>query len=320
MATGSTRTRRRSARPRPTASGLLPGHLVGGHAGHGAERAAGRADRRTRARDPDITTADTAERWLEAERTNLVRVILDATGRHSWQIPHLVRDFFYLHSHYDDWLTTHIHALTVARQIDDDGRAEAITSIGIGFVHYRAGRLADAQTDYERAVELRATIEPAQLATALNNLGLLHRCRGHYRRAITLHRRGHELYRTAGRPGGEAHALYAFAHAVARLGHRDVAAGLLHRALELTRRSGRRYGEAIVLGESGIVLGMAGDRDHAESCLRESLALSREVGLRWVEIAALRGLRGLRGLGDLDALRGNHTEAIRNHADALRHA
>ncbi|MFI7680967.1 BTAD domain-containing putative transcriptional regulator [Actinophytocola sp. NPDC049390] len=262
---------------------------------------------------PALSAEGVAERWLAVERPNLVHVVLSATGRHSWQLPHLVRDFFYLHSHYDDWLNTHSHALAVARAAGDR-RAEAVTSVGIGFAYYRAGRLVDAQAAYERAIELREVLEPAQLATALNNLGLLHRSRGNHRTAMPLHRRARELYRSTGHHGGEAYALYAFGLSVARLGHLEVAAELLEDALELTRRSGRRYGEAIVLGELGIVRCTLGDHDEAATYLAESLALSRAVGLRYSEITALRGL------GVLATAQGRHTEAISTFRDALHRA
>ncbi|KAA2254426.1 tetratricopeptide repeat protein [Solihabitans fulvus] len=287
---------------------------------------------------PQLPDFAEAVAWLDAEHANLSAVIAYAasTGRtHAWQLPHALWRFYFTRNHIHDWIATHQHALTAARQrADSHARAETLKNLGIAYWMVR--RHTEALDHLQEALALHRQIgDQRGEASTLNNLGVVYRQLGRYEDALThveqalaLQRElgdrrgeGHtlanlgNLYGRLGRPlealanhqraltlnrqvayqWGEANALGNLGNVYARLGRYHDALDHLHQALDLNRQVGYERGEGRVLGLLGTVYARLNRCAEALDHQERALAINRQVGYQWGEAHTLANLGGLYG-------------------------
>ncbi|RZS40829.1 tetratricopeptide (TPR) repeat protein [Herbihabitans rhizosphaerae] len=229
---------------------------------------------------PTFASYADALTWCEDERANLVaaaRAAADADLTDAaWQLPAVLMRFFYLRSHWTDWLDTHRVALDVARSAGNR-RAEAKILNGLGVAHGDLHEFGDAIECCQQAADLYGELGDVYgQAWCLNNLGVtnvdLERPAG----AVDYFLRALELFRRCADTQGEAICLNNLGDGYRRLGRPDKAIELLEQALTLQERTDQRY-----------TLGTLGDlyRDterHAEAVdhYQRALAAHQSVGDR----------------------------------------
>ena len=260
--------------------------------------------------DPEVTEPDTALRWLDAERHNLVAVAVHAEPRHSIAVSRTL--FRYLDGgHFTDALTVHGHAERAARRSGDLlGEAHALTDAGVA--HWRLGRPGAAADHFTQALTLfRRVDDPAAEARALMCLGIVEHHAGRYEPAAGHFDRVLVLQRRAGNRAGEARTLTNLGDVAARLGRYAEAADHYAQALILYRAAGDRSGEAGALDSLGYVEARAGRHGPAGEHLRQALTLFRQLGNLSGEASVLDSL------GVLHTRLGRPVEAGDHHRRAL---
>ncbi len=272
------------------------------------------AEPRTGPRAPDLSDADAALGWLDAERPTLVAVAAH-TATNGWPT-HAVRLsrtlYRYLSGgHYTDAVTVHGHALHAARSIGDaTGHAHALNDLGVAL--WRLGRYGPAAERLQQALALfQQAGDPHGQARTLNDLGVTAHggCRfpaatDHFTQAV-------RLCRQTGDHAGEARALTGLGTVEALLGRHREAIDCHERALLLHRRTGDRDGEAYALVHLGEAETRSGRHGPAGTHLRRALALYRQLGNRTGEGAALDNL------GILQTRLGRPDQAAEYHERAL---
>lgn len=129
------------------------------------------------------------------------------------------------------------------------GEREAVTVLNrLGKEYRRLGRLGDALSAYEEALELTRTLaDPAAEATCRNNLGLIHKLRGDTRRALDAYRQALALWEPLGEEAERINTLANLSTLYGWLGQWEKAHELLAEALQASRRSGNSRAEARIL-------------------------------------------------------------------------
>src|SRR5690606_39230205 len=122
---------------------------------------------------------------------------------------------------------------------DGDPNLDASAATGLGLIAWRQGRLDDAESHFEEARTLFASIDRrANLAAAYGNLGILADNRRDYATARRYCENALALCLAEGECAGES-AVYSNLAVIARkLGNMDAAATLQQRAVELQRQIG----------------------------------------------------------------------------------
>lgn len=104
----------------------------------------------------DVSDPAAARQWFEMERENLVamcRIDDPAFDSWRWQLAFVLRGYFYLSKHLDDWVDTHTQALNACRRMDDR-YGEALTRNNLGMALVAGGRLEEAMRHYKQAEHL----------------------------------------------------------------------------------------------------------------------------------------------------------------------
>lgn len=151
-----------------------------------------------------------------------------------------------------------------------------------------AAKLADAQSNFERAIMLyqealamkRALGDTAGIAGSLNSLGLIARLQGDSERSLALCGESLALYRQLGDKQNISFALNNLGLAAGDQGDYARAAALHQESLVLKWELGDKQGIASSLNNLGLVARYQGDYDTARSYYEEGLAMCREIGVR----------------------------------------
>ncbi|APU14837.1 AfsR/SARP family transcriptional regulator [Actinoalloteichus fjordicus] len=260
--------------------------------------------------------ADRAEAlaWCQTERVNLSTAVRQAfdTGRFAlaWTLAQAMWDFYYLRSHWADWLTTHRLGLTAARRAGDRiGEAGLLTSLG--HVHWELGRYEEAlRLAGEGLAVWRAEADGWGegmalhiVAGALRGTGRPAESIEHYRRALTAHRRIENRW-------GEAWTLTSLG--VAYRDHRRLSEALdvTEQARALWTRIGDHHGEGTTLNDLGDVHRELGDHEAALRSHRAAASVNGRNGNRWGEAWALDGIaRTMSDLGRIETAREHWRQA-----------
>lgn len=263
---------------------------------------------------PDLTDPDTAQAWLDAERSTLVAVAANTAvrgwPRHTTRLSRVL--FRYLDGgHFTDAMTVHRHAHQAAyRGGDPIEQAHVLANLAV--THRRFGHAVPALEYLRQALALfRQTGDPAGQARTLYSLGNAELQSGRHGTAGDHHTQALALFRQVGDGAGEAHTLNSLGNAELQAGRYGPAGEHFAQALALFRQVGDRAGEAHTLnflGEAEMGSGRYGPaRDH----LHQALALFRQAGNRSSE-ATVQNI-----IGSLHTRRGQPTEAIEHHRQAL---
>lgn len=271
--------------------------------------------------EPAFADRAAAVRWHDQERRNLVELFRIDSAAYDlalWQLAFVLRDYYFLTKHLDDWVTTHTAAVAACERLGDR-HAEGITRNNLGRALLESGHLAEAEAEYQRAGGLLTEAGDQHGATDSQvNLASILRRRGRHEEALDPLERAQAFYRAASLPRkvgitlrGIARAEFALdrlpaaaGHAQAaldeftrldlaldiaqtlntlarihhRAGHADLAATAAHRAIEQSDRAGTDFEKARAHRTLGAVAADDGQYALARSHWQQALALFARLG------------------------------------------
>jgi DNA-binding SARP family transcriptional activator len=262
---------------------------------------------------PDLTHADAARAWLEAELPALVAVA-EQTAQRGWP-SHAVRLSAVLYRHLDghsvDALAIHGHAHHAASRAGDQA-GEAQAKLGLGITNLRMGRYGPAACHLEGALALYLhTGDRNGEARALTNIGIIETRLGRHEPALGHYRQALGLFGQTGNRTGQARALNNLAIGEQLLGRYDAAASHVRHALALHLQSGDRTGQAYALTNLGDIEHLLGHYGAAVEHLHQAVVLFRELVNPHGEASALDHL------GTVHIRFGRHGKAVKFHRQAL---
>jgi CHAT domain-containing protein len=176
------------------------------------------------------------------------------------------------------------------------------------------GNYDRALRDLEEALTLAESLKTRkdEVATALNNIGLVYRDMGKYDDALENLDRALEIDRALGSRWAIAYDLRNKALTYVRMGEPEKAVPLLKEALETARAIGNKINEAKILlglGEAAMVLD---SNNESRESFSDALSLARSMSLRETEWRALFGISKL-------LLKENHKDEAKDIlADAIK--
>ncbi|MDQ2875148.1 MAG: tetratricopeptide repeat protein [Actinomycetota bacterium] len=243
---------------------------------------------------PPVSTPDSALRWLDAERANLVAIARHA-AHHGWP-GHATRLgvilFRYLDDggHHLDALIIYTQALEAARQAGDR-MAQAHMLRNLSAVDYRQGRYDQAGQQLQEALAIYFDLgDRSSQGRTLVNLGLVLWRQGSYRAAIDHYRQAVTIVQDLGDKLLQASVLDNMGVVFCRLGRYLEAASYHRQALALFRDLGDRRGAVGAVDNLGAALRGQGLAQEAADCHEMALAAFRELSCRDGEADALNRL------------------------------
>lgn len=277
-----------------------------------------------------FTDREQAERWFQAERSNLMASIRSALGcgfRDAFrELSDSLAEFLDLRTQWSEWETIAEDALAEARA-HGDHRTEAWLLNQLGYVY-------SDQRDNERAVAAfsaalaadRFVGDPVNQVTALTGQAIVHRITGRCEEAIHLCRRGLKIATEARLPLAEARLLQNLGCALGRLGRFAEQVEHARRGLAIRWRLGHETGVADSLTELAAAHHGLGRHRAGVACARAAITRWRREGHGVGEARALVQLAaGLGACGRLDEAIEACTRAVtlardRDHAHTVAQA
>ena len=169
-------------------------------------------------------------------------------------------------------------ALSLRREQGDRG-GEALALNAIGNAYLAKGEFSEAQTYFERALEIREQAKvPSEMADTLHNLGETLAKMGKYDQALTRYLRALDLRRSDGDTRSAAIESYSIGTIFDYQGRYGAAVKSKSEALQAFRGLKQRdfwFGE--ILSGTGYSLALSGRFDEASKMLDEALAVAREL-------------------------------------------
>jgi tetratricopeptide (TPR) repeat protein/DNA-binding XRE family transcriptional regulator len=256
-----------------------------------------------------------ARAWLDAERANLVSVVVHCTGHGRPAAATSMADllFRYLEtgSHWPEARTVYGHALQAARA-SGDVAAQAGALRALGGVASMTSRWREAAGHLEAALQLyRQRGDSAGEARVLRNLGNAQQAQDHWSDAADYYRQAIAAWEVAGDRLGVARGLGALAAPELELGWYELAAEHLQTALPVLRDANDRAEVAGVLARVGKLHLYRGELTQAVAFFEESLTIFSRVG-RPAGIAS-----GLINLGLVNLRQGEYEQASRHLRQAV---
>jgi DNA-binding SARP family transcriptional activator/Tfp pilus assembly protein PilF/DNA polymerase III delta prime subunit len=275
------------------------------------------ADDRWRKGGLEFADQQAALGWLEVERPNLLAAVGQAVGTAGvppelgMQLAQALFGFFWVHSHWDDWVQANQIALGVARRAGDLG-AQAQTHNDLGACYYRQGRYDQALAHLRESLTIRRELDdPTGQALSLGNLGRLYQALGRYEEALACLQESLTICQRLGDRRGQASCLANLGELYQRQGRYEEALACLRESLAIRQHMADRHGQAHNLGNLGIVYERQGRHEEALACLRESLTIYRELGDSRSEAESLHELgMALRALGRSEDAQARWLEAL----------
>ena len=233
---------------------------------------------------PDLRAEQDARAWLDAERANLVTVVVHCAGqgwpRHATSLAGTLFRYLMTGSYLPEADTVYGHALQAARR-SGDLTAEAGALNGLGNIAGQRGRYREAAGFFEAALErYRRCGDRAGQARVLHNLGASEQQLHNHRAAAGYHREAISAFADAGDSLGAARTLADLAQAETVSGSYDQAAEHLRGALPVLREAGDQRGEARALSQTGDLSLRLGQLAEARGFFEQALALYRRTDHR----------------------------------------
>jgi DNA-binding SARP family transcriptional activator/tetratricopeptide (TPR) repeat protein len=222
--------------------------------------------------------------WLDAERANLVLVIVHAAGhgwpRHAVRLASTVNRYLLLGGHHSEALVAYQAALRAA-VAGGDPEGEAVLLNNLGSVYWQLGRYGDAAGHYQQSLELRRTLgDRIGQGVALTNLGVISWMRGSYPEALGYYLQALPIHEEVGNRAGVATTLSNLGRLHGRAGRTDEAFDHHRRALAVYREIGDRSGEASTLISRGVLHLQRGELARAFEHFELAHAVYAEIGDR----------------------------------------
>jgi tetratricopeptide (TPR) repeat protein/transcriptional regulator with XRE-family HTH domain len=257
---------------------------------------------------PSLPGEAEARGWLDAERANLVAVVVHCAGhgwpRHATGLAATLFCYLTAGSHLPEAHTIYSHALQASRR-SGDLAAEAAALNGLGGIDIMRGHFRKAADHYQAALaRFRQCGDRDGGAKVLHNLGVtevqLHNDRAaadYLGEAIT-------AYEEAGDSLSAARALADLAAAETELGSYDEAAEHVRRALPVLRNANDQIREAGALSRIGELDLRRGQLAQAAGFFEQALAICRSIDHP-------NGVAdNLVGLGEVSMRQGEYQQAI----------
>jgi tetratricopeptide (TPR) repeat protein/transcriptional regulator with XRE-family HTH domain len=231
---------------------------------------------------PTIPGEASARAWLDAERANLVEVVVHCAGNgwpaHATGLAGTLLRYLIDGCHLPEAHTIYSHVLQAARR-SGDLAAEASALNGLGGIGIMKGRFRDAAGHYQAALTCyRQCADPAGQAKVLRNLGIIEIQLHNLMSAIGYHRLAIHAYEDAGDTLGVARALVGLAGAEIELDAHEEARQHLQRALPVLRAAKYKAGEAEALSRMGALSLSCGQLAQAADYHGQALTIFRHVG------------------------------------------
>jgi DNA-binding SARP family transcriptional activator/tetratricopeptide (TPR) repeat protein len=238
--------------------------------------------------------ARTALAWCERERANLVLAARQAAdcGLHdvAWQLPVALWDFFYLRSHWADWITTHERGLVAAR-LDSDQLGEAGVLTSLGHAYEQVGRFGQALDTLAAAMRVwRALGDTWGEATVLHMIAGVYKGQSRFTDSIAHYRRALPLHHEIGNLWGAAWTLTSLGAAYRELGQLGSALEVTQQASTVLAQFGDRHGESRAVNDLADIYLALGRADEAVHCYERALRVNQEIASRRGEAWSHRGL------------------------------
>ena len=269
---------------------------------------------------PQLTTAQEAAGWLDAERPNLHAAVSYAAAEgmplHSIAIAAAMGGYLRARGHWPQATAQYRTALRAA-QAAGDRRGEAGMLDELGLLQQLTGDYPAAAATLGRAVELFGELgdKPGQ-AYALNHLGLVYGETSDFLASIDCHQQALELALAAGDKLAEAVSLTGLGMVRLLTGAYPASIENYQRALSLFRGLGSAFDEADALTGLGFAWRLTGDYAAALAREREALELWRQLGDRLGQAWALDQLgRVHQETGEYSAAAACLEEALELHRD-----
>ncbi|MFG1761815.1 BTAD domain-containing putative transcriptional regulator [Micromonospora parva] len=251
--------------------------------------------------------------WLEAERTELVAIVLSALEsklhQHCWQLARALWRFFYIRGYFEDMILTFRHALTAA-EATGDVDAMAVVNNYLASAYVRTGDNQWALDHLTRAVDLSHNSRDVRnTARYRANLAAVYAWSGHLAEAVTVGMESLRDYKGYGNVGVPV-VLPNLGTALMMLGRYEEALRLHRRHLAWARTKSEDFHVLNAFGHVGAVRVRMGHFLQAIRILKASLALRDRTGHRFAE-AEVRNDLGIayRGLGRLVEAQQQHEAA-----------
>ncbi|HET8684579.1 MAG TPA: tetratricopeptide repeat protein, partial [Micromonosporaceae bacterium] len=243
-----------------------------------------------------LTFGDRAQAlgWCAAERANLVAATHHAAecGQHvlAWKLPAVLWDFFSMHGHVTDWVTTHEVGLASSRHLGDK-QAEAWMENNLGNAYRGLGQFDEALRHFHSALaNNEATGNRRGEGWTRYNIGDTYRELGRFTEALNHLRQALIIGREVGERWSEGYTLNMIGDSYRCLGNFDEALRHLLPALVANREMGHRRGEGFTLTMIGDTYRDRGRFEYALNYYEKALALRREIGDRRGEGVTLESL------------------------------
>jgi tetratricopeptide (TPR) repeat protein len=276
-----------------------------------------RAGERWREGGLEFPDAAAALGWLEVERANLLAAVRQAVATAGvpveigMQLAQALFGFFWVRSHWDDWVQADQIALGVARRLGDRA-AQAQTHNDLGACYYRQGRHEQALAHLRESLTIRRALDDSTgQALSLGNLGRIYQALGRYEEALACLQESLAICQDLGDRRGQAGCLANLGELYQRQGRDEEALVCLSVSLTIRQHMADRHGQAHSLGNLGIVYERQGRYEVALAHLRESLAICQELGDSPSEAKSLHELGvTLRALGRTQQARAHWLRAL----------
>ncbi|MEV4717372.1 BTAD domain-containing putative transcriptional regulator [Micromonospora noduli] len=251
--------------------------------------------------------------WLEAERMDLVAMVLSASEsgfhQHCWQLARALWRFCYIRGYFEDIILTHRHGLEAAEAAGDID-ALALMNNYLASAYVRTGNKQAALHHLTRSVDLsrnsRDLLNPARYRA---NLAAVYWWSGHLSESVKLGFECLRDYKVYGNIGGSI-LLPNLGLALSALGRYEEALRMHRLHLAWARTNSDDFHTLNALSHIGAVRLRMGDLPQAIRILLASLALRDRTGHRYAE-AEVRNDLGIayRGLGRLVEAQQEHEVA-----------
>jgi tetratricopeptide (TPR) repeat protein len=264
--------------------------------------------------EPPLGGRIAAMRWFDVERHNLVELCrLDDAELDSrrWQLAYVLRDYFYLTKHLDDWLETHELAVAGCERLGDR-RAEGMTRSNLGRALLEASQIDAAAAQYRLAYDLfQEEGDMHGMTDSQVNLASIRRRQGRYEEALRDQLAALAFYRDHGSARKVGITLRSIARSELALGRLAGATRYAEESLAGFVNLGLDLDAAQSLNTLTQIYSDRGDAARAETAGQRAIEYSRRAGSDY-ELA-----RALHRLGAV-AARADQTETARQRwAEAL---
>lgn len=251
--------------------------------------------------------AETARKWFEAERENLVamcRVDEPFLDSRRWQLAFVLRGYFYLSKELDGWVDTHSQALEACLRIGDR-HGEALTRNNLGMALVATGALTTAMSHFRQAECLfEADDDSHGVSNALANQATVLYRWGAYERALDNQRRALESYRRTNASRNVGITLRSMARVLMEVRRFSEAVRYAEEAVDVALGLGQDLDTAEAFNMLGMARHGEGEAALAEIATYQAIAFSRRCGSRHEEARAAYRLGTIRAAsGDTGGVR-----------------